>query len=100
MRYETPIYFQSFGSSVYDDTTGNYVTTDPTETMRRASVIDTRADMLVLIYGALRQGTLTIQLQTHYNGAFDRIRVGDRLFKVDFERRLPTKHIFLVSEVQ
>lgn len=99
MRYETPIYFQSFGSSVYDDTTGNYVTADPTETMRRASVIDTRADMLTLIYGALKQGTLTLQLQNHYTSPFDTVRIGGKRYKLDFERKLKTKHVMLVSEV-
>lgn len=42
----------------------------------------------------------TVRLQMHYKKTFDRIRIGDTLYKVDFERKLRTKHVFVVSEVQ
>ena len=53
-----------------------------------------------LIYGAFKQGVKTIRLQNHYNEPFDRIRIGDAVYRVDFERKLRTKHVFVVSEVQ
>ena len=54
-----------------------------------------------LIYGSIKQGSLIIQLQTHYT---ERHSTGSELemkvYRVDFERKLRTKHVFVVSEVQ
>jgi hypothetical protein len=99
MRYDTAVYFQRYGSSVYDKTTGNYLPVVAQEEVRFASVMDTRAEMLTLIYGALKQGTLTLQLQNHYTSPFDTVRIGGKRYKLDFERKLKTKHVMLVSEV-
>ena len=100
MRYDTPIYFQKITQGAYDIKTGNYSENTVEETECYASVMDTRTEMLQLIYGDIKQGSLTIQLQNHYSEQFDRIRVGDRTYKVDFQRRLRVKHTFIVSEVQ
>ena len=53
-----------------------------------------------LLYGKISQGSLTIQLQNHYDDPFDRIRIGEKLYTVDMSRRLRTKQIYVVSEVQ
>lgn len=100
MRYNTPVYFQRITSGEYDPTTGNYADDTVEETLRYASVMDTGTDMLKLVYDGPKQGSLTIQLQNHYNEPFDRIRVGEESYKVDFSRKLRAKHIFVVSEVQ
>lgn len=100
MRYDKPVYFQKITPGKYDPDTGNYREDTVKETQRYASVMDTGTDMLKLVYNGPRQGSQTIQLQNHYTEPFDRIRVGNELYVVDFSRELRTKHIFVVSEVQ
>ena len=100
MRYDTPVYFQKVTSGKYDSKTGNYADDTVKETLRYASVMNTVEDQLKLVYGGLKQGSLTIHLQNHYTEPFDRIRVGERVYSVDFSRKLRTKHTFVVSEMQ
>lgn len=100
MRYDTPIYFQKITQGVYNPDTGNYGPDNVTETLRYASVMDTGRETLRLVYDGPKQGSLTIQLQSHYTEPFDRIRVGEKGYGVDFSRKLRTKHTFIVSEVQ
>lgn len=100
MRYDTPVYFQKITPGEYDPKTGNYADDTVEETMRYASIMDTGTDMLKLVYDGPKQGSLTIQLQNHYEEPFDRIRVGNTLYNVDYSRELRTKQVFVVSEVQ
>lgn len=100
MRFDTPIFFVKDSPAEYDATTGNYIESPPIETQAFASVTDTGAQTLNLVYGELKQGSLTIRLQNHIGISFDRIRVGDKYYRKDMERKLRTKHIFVVSEVQ
>lgn len=100
MRYDTPIYFQKITPGEYDPDTGNYAPDSVKETLKYAAVMDTGTDMLNLVYGSIKQGSLTIQLQTHFTEPFDYIRVGKKRYKVDFPRLLRVKHTLVVSEVQ
>lgn len=100
MRYDIPIYFQKITSGGYDPSTGNYADDAVEETLRYASVMNTGEETMIQVYGTIKQGSLTIQIQNHYTEPFDRIRVGEKVYSVDFIRRLRTKHTFIVSEVQ
>lgn len=100
MRFNTPIYFQSVEQGEYNRDTGNYEPDTVTEEKRFASVTDSKTETLKLIYGDIKQGCLTVRLQNIYRKPFDKIRIGDKLYRVDFSRTLRTKHIFVVSEVQ
>lgn len=100
MRYDTPVYFQKITPGEYDPKTGNYGDDTVEETLRYASVMNTGEEKLKLVYDGPKQGSLTIQLQTHYTEPFDRIRVGETVYRVDSSRKLRVKHIFVVSEVQ
>ena len=100
MRYDTPVYFQKITSGGYDPKTGNYADDTVEETLRYASVMNTGEERLKLVYDGPKQGSLTIQLQTHYIEPFDRIRVREKVYNVDFSRKLRMKHTFVVSEVQ
>lgn len=103
MRFDTPIYFQKIKSE-YNANSGNYETDILTEERRNASVTDTGAATLQLVYGGFRQGSSTIRLQTPYNEPFDRIRIGSgdnaKFYTVDRIRGLRTKQTFVVSEVK
>lgn len=100
MRYDTPVYFQQVTSGEYDPKTGNYADDTVKETLRYASVMNTGESLLRLVYDGPKQGSLTIQIQNHYTEPFDRIRVGEKIYRVDDSRKLRTKHTFVVSEVQ
>ena len=100
MRYDKPIFFQSITPGEYDASTGNHKEDTVTEEKKWASVTESGIETLNLVYGELRQSSLTVRIQTHYEKAFDRIRIGSKIYRVDFQRRHRTKHIFVVSEVQ
>lgn len=97
MRYDTSVYFRRVTPGEFDEETHNYGDDIITEELRYASVTDTGADKLPLIYGAIKQGSLTLRLQRPYEKPFDNIRVGGKIYRVDFERK---KKNFIVSEVQ
>lgn len=100
MRYDTPVYFQKVTSGAYDPKTGNYADDTVAEALRYASVMNTGEEKLKLVYDGPKQGSLTIQIQNHYTEPFDRIRVDDAVYSVDYSRKLRTKHVFVVSEAQ
>ena len=100
MRYDTPIYFCKSGVSTYNSGTGDYDTAAPVETERMASVMDTNEETMRLLYGQIRQGGLMIQLQNHYDDAFDYIRIGTKKYTVNLKRSLRIKQTLYVSEAQ
>jgi len=104
MRYDTAICFVRKGVPVYDPLTGDYSDGEPTEKTVYASVTDTSQDTLMVVYGEIRQGSLTIRLQNHFNEAFDSIVIKEGryagTYAVDKRRKLRTKETFIVSEVQ
>lgn len=100
MRYDTPIYFQTVKKGEYDPETGNYAEDTVTEDEVFASVTNSTTETLNLVYGSIKQGSYTVRLQNIYRKPFDRIRIGEKTYKVDFSRKLKLKHIFVVSEVQ
>ena len=100
MRFDTPVYFQRVISGDYDATTGNYGPDVVHETKIYASVTNTGTETLKIVYGGLKQNSLTLRLQNHYNAPYDRIRINDKLYNVDRSRKLRIKHTFVVSEVQ
>ena len=100
MRFDTPVYFQKIARGEYDASTGNYGDDIVEEALRYADVTDTGTQALMLIYGEIKQGSLTVRLQNHYNEPFDRLRIGNVIYRVDSSRKLRMKHVFVVSEVQ
>ena len=93
MRCDTEVFFQSIVPGDYGDDIVS-------EEKIYASVTDTGTETMNLVYGSIKQGSKTVRIQTHYKKPFDRIRIGNALYRVDFERKLRTKHVFVVSEVQ
>ena len=69
------------------------------EDMKSASVMDTGTNTMMLVYSGIKEGSLTIHLQNHYDRPFDRIRVGNKTYGVDFSRKLRLKQVYVVSEV-
>lgn len=100
MRYDTPVFFRAVTPGDYDESTGNYRDDSVSETMVMASVMDTQTEAMKLVYGDIRQGSLTLTIQNHFDQTFDNIRIGDKVYRVDRTRRLRVKQSFIVSEVQ
>lgn len=100
MRYDVPVYFQRRTRGAYDADTGDYGADTVEETKAYAGVYDTRESTLRLVYGSIREGSLTVHLQNHYTEPFDSVRIGEKTYKVDKRRRLRTKEAFIISEVQ
>lgn len=100
MRFDKPIFFQKLVPGEYNPATGNYESDKIEETKKYASVTSAGVETLDLIYGELRQGSFVVRLQSIHSYAFDRIRIGQKLYRIDFQRQLRTKQVFVVSEVQ
>ena len=96
MRFDTPVYFQRITAGEYDKNTGNYGEDTITEEKRFASVTDIGNSTLSLLYGEIREGSMIARIQRPYNEPFDRIRIGEKVYRCDLCRR---KKVFIVSEV-
>ena len=99
MRYDKIVYFAVEGKRIYDPATGDYKDAQPILAEKDAAVMDTQEETMQMVYGAIRQGSLTIHLQNHYDDPFDYIQYEGRKYRVDYSRRLRVKHTFVVSEV-
>lgn len=100
MRYDTPILFRRLVAGAYDPDTGDYADDTYTDTKVYGSVMDTNTQTMNLVYGGIRQGSLTVHIQNHIDVPFDQLIIGNKKYRVDYSRRLRTKQLFIVSEVQ
>lgn len=100
MRFDTPVYFQTITAGAYDASTGDHGEETITEEKRYASVTSTGDETLNLIYGEIKQGVKTVRLQNYYDRPFDRLRIGNKVYRVDRARPLRMKYTLVVSEVQ
>ena len=103
MRFDIPIYLQNVHPGAYNTETGNREQETVTETKLYASVTNAGTETLNLVYGELRQGCLTVRVQSHYaacTAAFDRIRIGDKVYRVAFRRHLRNFDVYVISGVQ
>ena len=98
MRYDQRIYFVKEGEDEYDYSTGNYVTTEPVRDEVWANVSDTGTERMQLIYGALKQGAITVRIQGKYEEAFDYIEVENKKYNVDAFRTFRNDQAFNLSE--
>lgn len=99
MRYDKTVYFVTEGERAYDPATGDYKDAQPVLVEKDAAVMDTQTETMRLVYGEIRQGSMTIHLQNHYDDSFDYIQYERNKYRVDYSRRLRVKHTFVVSEV-
>ncbi len=100
MRFDTPVYFQRIQPGKYNESTGNYGADAIEEERRYANVTCAGTEILNMIYGEIRQGCKVVRIQAHYVSAFSRIRIGEKVYRVDLSRELKNKQVFIVSEVQ
>ena len=97
MRYNTPVFFQRVEPGELNTETHNYGEDKITETKRYASVTDSGAETLKLMFSEIKQGCLIIRLQRPYTAAFDRVRIGNTIYTA---KPKLNKRVFVLSEVQ
>lgn len=97
MRYDKTVYFQTV-ETAYNEETGDYDET-VTETARQASVNQTGAETINMVYQKIPEESLTVRLQNRYSADFDFIRIGEKRYRVDKRIDLRVKQCFIVSEV-
>ena len=98
MRYSVPIYFVKETEPVYDYETGDYVDGEPIKHEAWANVSDTGTERMQLIYGALKQGAITVRIVGKYDKEFDYIEVEGKKYNVDAFRTCRNDQAFNLSE--
>lgn len=99
MRFDKLVFFQRV-KAVYNKETGDYEESVETVRMRRASVTQTGADMMPIVYGQFQEDSLTIRVQNPVGVPFDYIQYYGRRYKVDKRVTLRTKEAYIVTEVK
>ena len=97
MRYSTPIYFVKEGEE-YNYDTGDYELVELVKDEAWANVSDTGTERMQLIYGALKQGAITVRIVGKYDKEFDYIQVGDKKYNVDAFKTFRNDQAFNLSE--
>lgn len=100
MRYDKVIYLRNEGVKTYDPETGNSKRADPVDEMWMASVVSTDIRTQNLIYGGIKQGSITLHLLVPYTKPFDYIIYRGKRYRVDKVIAFRTKQVFVASEVQ
>lgn len=109
MRCDTQIYFITDGERTLitdrdDPDYGGYTKETPVEAGMLADVTDTKTETQQLVYGRLREGSVTVRLNRQYLEPFDHIRIVDRvtgsskLYDVDACRHLRHRSVFICHE--
>ncbi|MDO4614627.1 MAG: hypothetical protein Q4B15_03265 [Lachnospiraceae bacterium] len=99
MRYDEKVLFVLKGDRTYDKATGDYSEPELSTTEMMASVMDTGNDALQLVYGKLREGSLTVHLPVDAPEVFSHIEIRGRKYHADKRRNLRHGCSFIVSEV-
>lgn len=97
MRFDKGIRFVKIEEG-FDPTTGDYTELTRSYESRNANITDTGTQEQVLVYGGIKEGSLTIRLQGEPSSPFDFIEVGSKRYKVDKRRVLEHKTVYVVSE--
>lgn len=97
MRYDKKIVFQLV-VNVYQDN-GDYSPNVESEHTEYGSVVATDIDTMRLVYGEIREGSLTFSLQNKVDYEYNRILIDGKAYSVDARIKQRVKEAFVVSEV-
>ena len=98
MRYDRKAIFQQVEEQYLD--TGDYAERVVEEHTEYCSVAYTDLQTMHLVYGAIRQGSLTIHLQNYIGYTFNRIVIDGKKYVVDDAIDLRFKKVYVISEWQ
>lgn len=97
MRYDTPMYIQTFIPGKYNESTGNYDGDKVSENKVMASVMDLEDETVQLLFGKLRDDCLVAHTQRYL--VFSRVRIGAKTYEVIKRRKLRRKGAYYLQEV-
>lgn len=100
MRYDTRILFLTRIQGSYNEDTGNYEEDTYEEDEVFGAVSNTADNMQTLVYGQLRQGSVTIHLQNHYQKLFDLVEIDGKRYQIDNRTLYKVKETMVLSEVK
>lgn len=98
MRYDTKALFQL----VEDDynSIGDYDETVKEQHTEYCAIQETDIQTMHIVYGEIRQGSITISLQNYIGYAFNRIVINGVPYVVDQAYTLRTKKVYIASQWQ
>jgi len=106
VRFNKKVFFQYIAPGAFDPSTGDMLPDAVTEEERLASVMDTRRETLMLVFGELKQGSKTVTVRRRVPQGYSRVRITDRtaqkdrLYMVRQVRELKRLTTFILEEVQ
>ena len=98
MRYDTAVAFQTI-DLVYKSN-GDYEESVSEEHIEYGSVTDTDVQTMQLVYGGIKQGSITLHLQNKVDYPYDRIVIDGTPYVVDQLINLRVKQAYVLSEWQ
>lgn len=98
MRYDKLVKFQMV-NSVYTDK-GDYEEQITSEYTEYASIVDTDFQTMAIVYGGIKQGSITLHLLNKVKYNFNRIVYEDKVYMVDQVINQRTKQAYILSQWQ
>ena len=96
MRYDTRAAFQLVEDTY--DSKGDYSESVVEEHIEYVSVVNTDIQTMHLVYGEIRQGSITVHLQNYVGYTFNRVVIGEKNYTVDQAIGLRVKKAYILSE--
>ena len=97
MRYDTPAIFQQVAEQYQAN--GDYAETVLEQHTEYVSLVNTDIQTMHIVYGGIRQGSVTMQLQNYVGYPFNRVVVNGKSYVVDQVINLRVKQAYILSEI-
>lgn len=96
MRYDTKALFRLVEDTY--DSNGDYTETIVEEHTEYCAVQETDVQTMHIVYGEIKQGSITISLQNYIGYVFNRIHINGVDYTVDQAFTLRTKKVYIASQ--
>lgn len=96
MRFDKPVRFVK-RDTVYNYDTGNHDAVDDVVVEVYANVTNQSEKRMALAYGAIKEDSLTVRLQNHYQEPFDHLLIDGQKYRMDSQRLHRRYHVLWVS---
>lgn len=96
MRYDTKVKFQQVENTYLSN--GDYAETVAEEHIEYASIQNTDIQTMHLVYGEIRQGSITLSLQNYVGYTFNRVVINGVKYTVDQAIDLRVKKAYILSQ--
>ena len=99
MRYDKRLLF-CLVDEVYDHNTGDYKEDVLDEHIEYGSFVETDVQTMRLVYGEIRQGSVTVHLQNKVPYTFNRVAIDGKTYTKDQVINQRVKQAYILSECQ